>query len=175
MSFETPGAPAAVLIALLADPSGPQVILTRRTPHLTNHPDEISLPGGRVEPGDPGPVGAALRETFEEIGLPPQKVEILGSLPVYKTVSHYEVHPFVGWIEPPVEFVPDACEVAEVFLVPLDFIVDPANHHSGHILHEGEDRSFFVIPYPGHRIWGATAGMLVNLARTLDCRAVPSR
>lgn len=163
------GRPAAVLIGLLNVPEGLQVILTQRTAHLTNHPDEISLPGGRVEDGDFGPVETALREAHEEIGLLPGKVEILGSLPAYRTVSDYLVDPIVGWIEAPVEFVPDRYEVADVFLVPLDFIVDSANHHVGSIFHEGRERGFWVIPYPGHRIWGATAGILVNLARTLSC------
>ncbi len=158
-----------MLIGLLAGPDGPQVILTTRTPHLANHPNEISLPGGRIEPGDAGPAEAALRESFEEIGLAPEKVEILGSLPVYRTVSDYLVHPIVGWVEPPVHFVPDVHEVADVFLVPLGFILDPSNHHSGSIFHDGAERVFYVIPYPGYRIWGATAGMLVNFARTLAC------
>ena len=164
---DLPGIPAAVLIGLLAGPEGPQVILTRRTAHLTNHPAEISLPGGRIEPGDAGPAEAALRETFEEIGLPPERVEILGCLPAYRTVSDYRVYPFVGWVEPPVEFVPDTHEVDDIFLVPFSFILDPANHHCGSIVHEGKNRSYYVIPYPGYRIWGATAGMLVTLARTL--------
>lgn len=167
--YRTPETPAAVLMGIVAGPAGPVVILTRRTSHLANHPGEISLPGGRIEPSDAGPAEAALRETFEEIGLAPGRVEILGRLPAYRTVSDYQVHPFVGWVEPPVEFVPDAHEVADVFTVPLSFILDPANHRCGSILHEGEERTFYVIPYPGYRIWGATAGMLVNLARTLAC------
>jgi 8-oxo-dGTP pyrophosphatase MutT (NUDIX family) len=159
--------PAAVLIGLVGSPNGPEIILTQRTAALRNHPAEISLPGGRVEPGDSSPQVAALREAAEEVGLPPERVEILGCLPLYRTVSDYCVHPFVGWIEPPVTFVPDEREVADVFLVPLEFVLDPANHQRGTLLRDGQERSFYVLAYPGRRIWGATAGILVNLARAL--------
>ena len=164
------GIPAAVLIGLLGHPEGPSIILTQRTADLSNHPAEISLPGGRVEADDDGPAGAALREAFEEIGLPPEKVEILGCLPPYETVTGFQVYPFVGWIEPPVEFEPDRREVAEIFEVPLSFVLDPANHHRGSIVQAGPRRDFDVLPYPGRRIWGATAGILVELARTLGAR-----
>ena len=159
--------PAAVLIGLVGSPEGPEIILTQRTAALRNHPAEISLPGGRVEPGDVSPEAAALREAAEEVGLPPESVEILGCLPRYRTVSDYCVHPFVGWIDPPVVFVPDDREVADVFLVPLQFVLDPANHQRGTVLRDGQERGFYVLPFPGRRIWGATAGILVNLARAL--------
>jgi 8-oxo-dGTP pyrophosphatase MutT (NUDIX family) len=161
------GTPAAVLVGLVARPDGPSVILTERTAHLTNHPAEVSFPGGRLEPEDDGPEAAALREAFEEIGLDPAKVEILGCLPPYRTITDFCVSPIVGWIEPPVTYVPDEQEVADVFEVPLTFVVDPANHRRESIHWQGEDHSYFVLPYPGRRIWGATAGMLVDLARIL--------
>jgi 8-oxo-dGTP pyrophosphatase MutT (NUDIX family) len=161
------GVPAAVLIGLLGHPEGPSIILTQRTADLDNHPAEISLPGGRVEADDEGPVAAALREAFEEIGLPPERVEILGCLPPSETISGFWVYPIVGWIEPPVDLEPDRREVAEVFEVPLSFIVDPTNHHRGSLVHRGERHHFHVMPYPGRRIWGATAGILVDLARTI--------
>lgn len=172
------GVPAAVLVGLVAHSEGPSVILTQRTAHLKDHAAEISLPGGRIEADDHGPAAAALREAFEEIGLPPDKVELLGCLPPYETVTGFRVHPFVGWIEPPVEFVPDAREVAEVFEIPLDFVLDPANHRCGSILHDGTLRSYWVLPYPGRHIWGATAGILVGLARiitTMDKRGQCTR
>jgi 8-oxo-dGTP pyrophosphatase MutT (NUDIX family) len=162
-----PGTPAAVLVGLVARPDGPRVILTERTAHLTNHPAEVSFPGGRVEPEDDGPEAAVLREAFEEIGLDPAKVEILGCLPSYRTITDFCVSPIVGWIEPPVIYVPDEQEVADVFEVPLMFVVDPANHRRESIHWKGEDHSYFVLPYPGRRIWGATAGMLVDLAGIL--------
>jgi 8-oxo-dGTP pyrophosphatase MutT (NUDIX family) len=159
--------PAAVLIGLLARADGPCVILTRRQAGLKNHAAEISLPGGRVEPTDGGPADAALREAFEEIGIAPEQVEVLGCLPPHLTVSDFRVYPFVGWVEPPVEFVVDSREVAEVFTVPLSFVLDPANHKHERAVIDGKRREFWVIPYPGHRIWGATAGILAELARAL--------
>lgn len=162
--------PAAVLVGLLDQPGGPWVILTQRTAHLHDHPGEISLPGGRVEPSDDGPVAAALREASEEIGLDPESVEVLGCLPLYRTVSDYCVHPVVGWVEPPVEFTPDEWEVADVFLVPLRFLLDPANHGRDSLVRDGVLRTYYVLSYEGRRIWGATAGILVSLARALGVR-----
>jgi 8-oxo-dGTP pyrophosphatase MutT (NUDIX family) len=167
-SSPAPGIPAAVLIGLLAHPEGPHVILTERAAHLRDHAAEISLPGGRIEAGDDGPAAAALREAFEEIGLAPDKVELLGCLPVYETITGFRVFPFVGWIEPPVEFVLDTREVASVFQVPLSFVLDPTNHQRDGIVRDGEIHTYYVLPYPGRRIWGATAGILVSLARVLD-------
>jgi 8-oxo-dGTP pyrophosphatase MutT (NUDIX family) len=163
-----PGVPAAVLIGVLARPEGRQVILTHRQADLNNHAAEISLPGGRVEAADGGPEAAALREAFEEIGLAPDKVELLGCLSPYLTVSNFRVYPFVGWVEPPVEFEVDPREVAEVFEVPLSFVLDPANHRRESAFLGGRQRDFYVLPYPGHRIWGATAEILVNLAAALS-------
>ncbi len=165
-----PGVPAAVLVGLVARPGGPNVVLTLRTAHLKNHPAEVSFPGGRVEPEDVSPTATALREAFEEIGLDPAKVELLGCLPAYQTITDFCVAPVVGWIEPPVTFVRDEDEVADVFEVPLSFVLDPANHRCESIFWKGEEHSYFVLPYPGRRIWGATAGMLVDLARALGGR-----
>ena len=162
-----PLTPAAVLVALVPSPQGPEIILTQRTPEMRNHPAQISLPGGRIEPEDGSPSQAALREAWEEVGLPPERVEIIGCLPHYQTVSDYCVHPFVGWVDAPVELVPDAREVADVFLVPLAFVLDPANHHRESMLRDGQERFFYVFQFADRRIWGATAGMLVSLARAL--------
>lgn len=165
--FAGRGVPAAVLIGVVAHPGGPSVILTHRQPFLKNHAAEISLPGGRVEPADGHPQVAALREAFEEIGLGPKKVELLGCLAPYMTVSDFRVYPFVGWIEPPVELRLDPREVAEVFELPLSFVMDAANHVQGSALVRGMHREFYVLDYPGHRIWGATADILIDLARIL--------
>lgn len=159
--------PAAVLVGLVARTAGPHVVLTKRTPHLADHAGEISLPGGRIEDHDAGPAAAALREAFEEIGLAPDKVQLLGGLRPYDTISGFRVHPVVGWIEPPVAFLPDPFEVAEVFEVPLGFLLDAANHRRDSLMHNGERRHFFVLPYRDRYIWGATAGILVNFARLL--------
>jgi 8-oxo-dGTP pyrophosphatase MutT (NUDIX family) len=159
--------PAAVLLGLVARPGGPSVILTQRTAHLRDHAGQISLPGGRIEASDEGPAAAALREAFEEIGLPPAKVELLGGLRPYDTVTGFRIHPVVGWIEPPVELAPDPFEVAEAFELPLAFVLDPANHRRDSYERNGERRRVYVLPYQHRYIWGATAGILVNFARLL--------
>jgi 8-oxo-dGTP pyrophosphatase MutT (NUDIX family) len=165
--FSGPGVPAAVLIGLVGYPGGPSVILTHRQPFLRNHAAEISLPGGSVESTDAHPSAAALRETFEEVGIAPGRVELLGCLAPYMTVTHFRVYPFVGWIEPPVEFKVDEREVAEVFEMPLSFVLDPANHRRESAFLRGQDHDFYVLDYSGHRIWGATAQILIDLARAL--------
>ena len=165
---ETSGVPAAVLVGLLAHPDGPRVVLTERNPDLRVHAAQISFPGGCLEEIDDGPAAAALREAFEEIGLPAGKVELLGCLPPHVTVTGFLVHPFVGWIEPPVEFVPDPREVAQIIEVPLDFVLDATNHRHETLEADGVVHHFYALYYEGHRIWGATAGILVSLARLLD-------
>jgi 8-oxo-dGTP pyrophosphatase MutT (NUDIX family) len=159
--------PAAVLLGLVPRSDGPTVLLTQRTAHLKDHAGQISLPGGRIEDEDEGPAAAALREALEEIGLAPDKVELLGGLRHYDTITGFRIHPVVGWIEPPVEFAPDPFEVAEVFEVPLGFALDPANHRRDSYVRNGQQRHFYVVPYQDRYIWGATAGILVNLARLL--------
>jgi len=161
------GVPAAVLIALLDYPDDPRIILTERTASLRNHAAQVSFPGGRIEESDPDPAAAALREAWEEIRLPPERVELLGCLQPHETVSGFFVYPFVGWIEHPVDLLPDSHEVAEVFEVPLSFVLDPANHRWESKYLEGSCRTYYVFSYPKHRIWGATAEMLVDLAGVL--------
>lgn len=161
--------PAAVLLALLDRPAGPSLVLTERAAHLTAHAGQISLPGGRMEPDDLSPAATALRESEEEIGLEPVAVEMLGSLRVYETITGFRVYPMIGWVAvPPAAWRPDPAEVADVFEVPLDFVLDPANHRRDSYLRNGERRHFFVLPYEKRYIWGATAGILVNFARTLS-------
>jgi len=158
--------PAAVLLGLVPRDGGPNVILTQRTAHLSAHAGQISLPGGRLE-AEEGPADAALRETFEEIGIAPERIELLGGLRHYDTITGFRIHPVVGWIEPPVAFAPDPFEVEEVFELPLGFALDPANHRRDSYLRNGERRHFYVLPYRDRYIWGATAGILVNFARLL--------
>jgi len=159
--------PAAVLVPLINRPAGVSVLFTQRAAHLTDHAGQISFPGGRAEPQDPGPVATALRETEEEIGLPRERVQVIGSLPRYRTVTRYEITPVVGFVEPPFPLALDEFEVAEVFEAPLAFFLDPAHHESHSYDYMGVSRTYFAMPYQGRFIWGATAGMLVNLYRLL--------
>ena len=159
--------PAAVLVGLVDRSAGPALLLTQRTEHLRDHAGQICFPGGRMEAGDESAAAAALREAEEEIGLDPARVSILGKLPSYQTVTGFRIHPVVGWISPPFELRPDPFEVAEAFEVPLHFVLDPENHHRQSYRRGPVTRGYYVLPYQGRFIWGATAGILVNLARVL--------
>ena len=158
---------AAVLVPIIARPEGFSVLFTRRTATLKSHSGQISFPGGRAEPGDPSPQHTALREAQEEIGLAPTRVEVLGQLPEYNTRTGFRVTPVIGLIQPPLEVVPDAREVEEVFEVPLAYLLDPANHRRESRQIGARMASYYVIEHQGRTIWGATAGMLVNLYRQL--------
>lgn len=165
-------AAAAVLIALIPRAHGLQVLLTRRTDHLRDHAGQISFPGGRAEATDDGPVGTALREAAEEVGMPPAAAQVVGLLPVYTTVTQFMVTPVVAWVQPPDQWALDAFEVSEVFEVPLSYLMNPA-HHRWHVFtHEGGQRQFLSMPWHGpgfdgvsreYFIWGATAAILRNL------------
>ena len=158
---------AAVLIPLLVKEEGLSVLLTQRTNHLHDHAGQISFPGGRMDPEDRSPNDTALRESQEEIGLDPNRVEIIGHLPQYLTVSGYSVTPVVGLVQAQAEYVLDEFEVADVFEVPLSFLLDPANHQVRLWQSEQGGRRFYSMPYENRFIWGATAGMLRNLYHLL--------
>lgn len=158
---------AAVLIPLLLKENGLSVLLTQRTNHLRDHAGQISFPGGRMDPEDQSPNDTALRESKEEIGLEPGRVEIIGHLPQYLTVSGYSVTPVVGLVQTQAEYVLDEFEVADVFEVPLSFLLDPANHQVRVWQSEQGGRRFYSMPYENRFIWGATAGMLRNLYHLL--------
>jgi len=149
--------PAAVLVPIVAHADGLTVLFTQRTASLRSHSGQVSFPGGRAEP----------REAEEEIGLPARRVEVLARLPEYFTRTGFRVTPVVGLIQPPLELVPDSREVDEVFEVPLAFILDPANHRRATRELNGRTVGYYVIEHHGRTIWGATAGMLVNLCRSL--------
>lgn len=157
--------PAAVLFPIVLRDPEPTVLLTRRTDHLHNHPGQVSFPGGRVEDGDASPADTALRETEEEISLNRRHIELLGCLPLYRTGTGFEVTPVIGLVTPPFELAPDSFEVAEVFEVPLAFLLDPANHQRHRVEVRGVQREYYAMPYGKHFIWGATAGMIVSLHR----------
>jgi 8-oxo-dGTP pyrophosphatase MutT (NUDIX family) len=158
---------AAVLVPLVERPDGLTVLLTRRSDHLQDHAGQISFPGGRVEPGDADALATALREAEEEIGLARALVTPVGRLDTYVTRTGFEVTPVVGLVAPPSSLAPDPFEVAEVFEVPLAFILDPASRQRHSRIYAGKTRHFHVFPWRDYYIWGATAGMLVNLADLL--------
>jgi 8-oxo-dGTP pyrophosphatase MutT (NUDIX family) len=159
--------PAAVLVGVVERPGGPAVLLTQRTEHLRDHAGQISFPGGRIEPGDASPPAAARREAAEEIGLDPAKVEVLGELAPYDTVTGFRIHPVVAWLQPPLGLRLDPFEVAEAFEVPLEFVADPANQRRHSYRRGALTRGYYVLPYQGRFIWGATAGILVNFSSLL--------
>lgn len=162
---------AAVLIPLVQRDDGLHVLLTRRTEHLRDHAGQVSFPGGRSEPEDAGPAATALREAAEEVGLPADRVEIIGEMPTYTTVTHYVVTPVVGLVHPPFELVLDSFEVAEAFEVPLAWLMNPSNHRRHVFSYDGGQRQFLSMPWQPagdeYFIWGATAAMLRNLYRFL--------
>ena len=158
---------AAVLVPIVRREPALTVIFTQRTAHLKAHSGQVSFPGGRAEPHDPTPEHTALREAQEEIGLPLERVEVLARLPEYLTRTGFRVTPVVGLIEPPLVLTPDPREVQEVFEVPLAFLLDPQNHQRRTRELQGRTVGYYVMEYEQRVIWGATAGMLVNLYRHL--------
>ncbi len=165
--------PAAVLVPIVAREPELTVIFTQRSAHLKDHSGQVSFPGGRVDPADASPEATALRESREEIGLDSARVEVLGRLSEYHTRTGYRITPVVGVVAPPLELRADAGEVDEIFEVPLAFLLEPANHQRQSREWQGATRWFFTMSYGGHTIWGATAGMLVNLSRHLAQGRLP--
>jgi 8-oxo-dGTP pyrophosphatase MutT (NUDIX family) len=166
---ERPVRRAAVLVPLVRRPQGLTVLLTRRTDHLNDHAGQVSFPGGRTDPEDVDAIATALREAQEEVGLAADEIEVIGVLPTYTTVTAYEVTPVVGLLDPPRALALDAFEVAEVFEVPLAFLMDPANHRRHAMEFQGIARRFISMPWGAdaggqpYFVWGATAAMLRNL------------
>ncbi|HWT11841.1 MAG TPA: CoA pyrophosphatase [Allosphingosinicella sp.] len=158
--------PAAVLMAVVERPR-PTVILTLRPETMRKHPGQISFPGGRIDPGDDGAVAAALREAREEIGLPPESVEVIGVADRYRTVTGFEVTPVVGIVPPDLPLAPHPGEVAAMFEAPLDYLLDPGHQRVRSAEWRGRVRTYYEIEWEGRRIWGATAAMIVNLGRRL--------
>ncbi len=161
---------ASVLIAII-EREQPTVLLTQRTSHLSNHSGQIAFPGGKVDDTDVDAVMAALREAQEEVGLSAEFIQVLGSLPIYTTGSAFIVTPVVALVKPGFTLTPNTGEVADVFEVPLDFLMNPAHHRRHSFTAEGLERQWYSIPYQDVQterfIWGATAGMLRNFYRFL--------
>jgi 8-oxo-dGTP pyrophosphatase MutT (NUDIX family) len=164
---------ASVLVPLVQREQGLTVLLTQRTSHLRDHAGQISFPGGRAEVSDADATDTALREAEEEVGLARRHVEVIGALPIYRTITNYDVTPIVALVRPPFELVIDAHEVAEAFEVPLQFLMTPAHHHRHVFEFAGGQREFLSMPWPrpdgqgDYFIWGATAAMLRNFYRLL--------
>ena len=157
--------PASVLLPLVVRESGLTLLFTQRTAHLTDHAGQVSFPGGRQEAHDASPIETALRETEEEVGLDRRHIEVLGTLPDYRTGTGYHVTPVVALVHPPFSLRADPGEVAEIFEVPLGFLMDGANHQlrTAEFPNGRGRRTFYAMPYERFFIWGATAGMLRNL------------
>jgi 8-oxo-dGTP pyrophosphatase MutT (NUDIX family) len=162
---------AAVLVPLVRRSAGLTVLLTERTAHLSSHSGQIAFPGGRTDPTDADATATALREAWEEVGLPPSQVEVLGRMPTYTTGSGYVVTPVVGLVPPDLPLQPNPGEVAAVFEVPLAWLMQPANHRHHLWEDQGVHRRWVSMPYPDgpdeRYIWGATAAMLRNFYRFL--------
>lgn len=160
---------AAVLVPLMLREAGLTVLLTQRPQHMRNHPGQIAFPGGRQDPEDANAQATALREAHEEVGLPAQAVEVLGTLPIYQTGTAFEITPVVALVQPQQQLHPNPQEVEAVFEVPLAFLLNPAHHQRHKVQFQGHEREWFSMPYQDgiHQrfIWGATAGMLRNFYR----------
>ena len=156
---------AAVLVPIIEYANSLSVLLTKRTEHLHHHAGQVSFPGGRVESQDLSPVATALRETEEEIGLNREHVEIVGYLDNYQTGTGFNITPVVGFVTPGFQLSLDDFEVAAAFEVPLEFLFDTRNHKTHSSVWRGRERQYYAMPYGEYYIWGATAGMLMNLYR----------
>jgi len=158
---------AAVLVAFQAG-DDPRLVLTKRASGLKHHPGQIAFPGGKVDPSDADAVDAALREAKEEIGLPRQSVEILGTLPPHETVTGFSITPVLGWIRDTFSPFPEAGEVDEVFSVPFSHVTDPGRFSVEHRFFRGKPRKFYTVPYGPYYIWGATARILRAVAQGMQ-------
>jgi len=152
--------PAAVLAAVTAGETGYELVLTKRSSALKHHPGQIAFPGGKQDADDADLIATALREAHEEIGLPHDQVEILGTLAPHETVTSFTVTPVVGVIHGTFDAVPEPGEVAEVFRVPLDHVLNPAHFVIESRRWRGQRRAYYTVPYGPYYIWGATARIL---------------
>jgi len=160
---------AAVLIGLVeTESSGLQVLLTKRASHLKHHPSQISFPGGKAEREDDSLTITALREAQEEIGLSARAVNVIGQLPVYQTISGYQVTPIIAIIAKNQPYAIDTNEVSEIFQVPLQHFLKTTEHHVVVASKNGRQHNVHFMPYKHYNIWGATAAMLKDLVNHIN-------
>jgi len=159
--------PAAVLVPLVDRDGVLSVLLTQRTEDMPSHAGQIAFPGGRKQAEDSSLVITALRETEEEVGIDRSFVDVVGPIDTYVTRTGYAVTPIIGFVRPLFILKPDPREVADIFEVPLDFFLDPANHHVHSRTWQGRERRYYAMPYGERYVWGATAGMIKNLYHIL--------
>ncbi len=165
---------AAILIPIIPRTNGAHVILTERQQHLSNHAGQVAFPGGSVEPGDPSPSAAALREAEEEVGIDPSTVTVLGHLPACCTMSGFCVSPVVGWLNQDVCLRPQTEEVACIFEVPLSYLADPGNRKKKYHRFGDHEIAYYIFTYENHTIWGMTAAILVHLLETIQSLSAAS-
>jgi len=159
---------AAVLIPIVAGRQNLTVLLTQRSDELPTHAGQIAFPGGKIDAGDASPLAAALRETQEETGIAAQFVKPVGYLEPFETGTGFHIVPVVGVVLPGFELVPEPGEVTDIFEVPLAFLMNPANHQRKKAMWKGRMREYHALPYQDRYIWGATAGMLVDLYKAMN-------
>ena len=159
--------PAAVLIGVIPRAEGPTVLLTKRPDTMAAHPGQVAFPGGKVDRDDDDAVAAALREAEEEVGVEPDKVELIARSAPYITGTAFRITPVVGVLPDSFEARPDPTEVADVFEAPLDFLFNVANHREGSAFYKGRQRTYVEMPWQGFRIWGVTAGIIRVLYQQL--------
>lgn len=160
--------PAGVLVPIEIKSGIPHVILTKRASHLKHHPGQIAFPGGKQDEADADVIAAALREAREEIGLPSENVDVLGTLPIHETVTSFTVTPVLGHVRDAFDVIPEPGEVDEVFSVPLSHVTDPARFSVQYRRWQGQRRHYYTVPFGPYYIWGATARILRGLAERID-------
>jgi 8-oxo-dGTP pyrophosphatase MutT (NUDIX family) len=165
--LKKPGRPAAVLLPIIEHTDQLSVLFTLRAKHLKHHGGQISFPGGKQETTDDSLLTTALRETDEEVGIPISRIEVVGNLPLYRTITGFEVTPFIGFIAPPLDLVLDKNEVHSTFEVPLSFLINQQNHFTHMVSRKNTKRPVYFIPWGEHNIWGATAAFIRTLSNHL--------
>ncbi|MGJ8681159.1 CoA pyrophosphatase [Paraglaciecola sp.] len=166
--LKKPGRPAAVLLPIIEHKDQLTVLFTQRAKHLKHHGGQISFPGGKQETTDNNLLDTALRETTEEVGIPTNEVEVVGKLPIYHTITGFEVTPYIGFIHSTCKLILDENEVHSTFEVPLHFLMNQNNHFVHMANRKNNQHPVYFIPWKSHNIWGATAAFVRTLSNHLS-------